>query len=249
MTRSGLLVAALAIVFSTPCAWGYRPFDSTDADVAGAGEFELELGPVGYLREADERSIIEPAVVANFGLAGEREFVVEANRRRLLGGPADEPRSRIEDAGLFIKQMLRAGSLQQQQGPSVATEFGLLLPGVHGESGTGASIAGILSQRWPDATLHANLGIALTREHRTAGTAGVILEGPYRWRLRPAVELFSVHESGSAENSALIGAIWRQSDALSLDAGWRTGRAQGEHVSEFRLGLTWRFDYVRRGRG
>ncbi len=27
-------------------ALAYRPFDSTDADVAGPGEFELELGPV-----------------------------------------------------------------------------------------------------------------------------------------------------------------------------------------------------------
>ena len=39
------------------------------------------------------------------------------------------------------------GSLQDKPGPSVATEFGILFPDTIGNSGFGASLAGIVSQR------------------------------------------------------------------------------------------------------
>ena len=60
--------------------------------------------------------------------------------------------------------MLREGVLQDKTGPSVATEFGLLLPGIRDEHGTGASLAGIVSQRWEWGTLHLNTAAALTRD-------------------------------------------------------------------------------------
>ena len=45
-------------------------------------------------------------------------------------------------AGAFLKGVLRPGSLQDQPGPSIATEFGVLLPGINAEPGFGASFAG-----------------------------------------------------------------------------------------------------------
>ena len=48
--RTALLVLCL-LPLSEP-ALALRPYDSTDADVAKQGEFELELGPVGRRREA-----------------------------------------------------------------------------------------------------------------------------------------------------------------------------------------------------
>jgi hypothetical protein len=39
-------------------AHAYRPFDGTDAAVAGPKEFELEFGPVHYLREGADKGII-----------------------------------------------------------------------------------------------------------------------------------------------------------------------------------------------
>jgi hypothetical protein len=223
-------------------ALAYRPFDATDADVAGAGVFELEFGPVGYLKEGREKFWVAPAAVANFGLAGDREVVVEGKLQRLIDDNSDGPRTSLVDSGLFLKQVHRPGSLQESTGPSVATECGLLLPTIHGESGMGARCAGIVSQRWPTATVHLNAALALTRQHNPDLFLGAILEGPYDWAIRPALEFFAERESGKPWTfSTLVGVIWRAKDNLSFDFGARVARAEHENVSEVRAGLSWGF--------
>jgi hypothetical protein len=222
----------------------YRPFDSTDADVAADGEFELELEPVGWLREGSAKFVVAPAVVANIGLAGERELVLQGQRQVLQDPQPGEPRISLVDTGLFVKQMLRNGVLQDETGPSVATEFGLLLPEVHGQSGTGFSWAGIVSQRWDAMTVHLNAEAAITRTHEPGLFLGAIFEGPYRWTVRPVAEVFTDKESGSPRtNSALVGAIWRVSKDLTFDFGVREARTGGEGIHEIRLGLTWSFPW------
>jgi hypothetical protein len=57
----------------TECAYAYRPFDSTDADVARPGEFELELAPIGRIREGSNRLRVAPAVIGNLGFSEHRE--------------------------------------------------------------------------------------------------------------------------------------------------------------------------------
>jgi len=47
-----------------------------------------------------------------------------------------------------LKGVLREGVLQEKSGPSIATEFGVLLPGIRADRGTGATLAGILSQQF-----------------------------------------------------------------------------------------------------
>ena len=234
---------ALAVVlFLSESAFAYRPFDSTDADVAKQGEFELELGPVGWRREGSNRIEVAPAVVANFGLAGDRELVIQGRRELALDREPGEPRSAIVDNGVFIKQVLRQGVLQDASGPSIATEYGLLLPLVHGEKGTGLSVAGIVSQRTAAASLHLNAALAWTRAHEPDLFLGAILEGPYSWALRPVVEVFGEQASGSPRTtSMLVGAIWRARDGLSFDVGIRKARDGNETVRELRLGLTWTF--------
>jgi hypothetical protein len=54
----------------------------------------------------------------------------------------------IVDDGVSINSVLREGGLQDKPGPSIAAEFGVLLPEIRGEQGTGASLAGVLSQQW-----------------------------------------------------------------------------------------------------
>src|SRR4051812_43500358 len=139
--------ALVGLMTWASAALAYRPFDSTDADVASAGEFELELGPVGRLDEAGRKLIVAPAVGANFGLSREHELVIEASRERVIDPQAGEEATALVDAGVFVKQVLREGVLQDKPGLSVATEYGLLLPSWHGENGTGFSLAGIVSQR------------------------------------------------------------------------------------------------------
>src|SRR6266581_2925067 len=224
--RAAFLVLCL-LTLSEP-ALALRPYDSTDADVAKQGEFELELGPVGRRREGSRRIEVAPAVIGNFGLRGDRE--------------PGEPRSAIVDNGIFIKQVLRQGTLQDASGPSIATEYGVLLPSVHGEKGTGLSVAGIVSQRTERISVHLNAALAWTREHEPDLFLGAILEGPYSWVVRPVVEVFGEQASGSPRvTSGLVGAIWRFRDGLSFDVGVRRAHDGNETIRELRLGLTWTF--------
>lgn len=236
------ITAALFIAMLTVPALAYRPFDSTDADVAASGEFELELGPIGWLREGDSTFRVAPAVVANLGLPWRSELVLEGQRQVALDPAPGEPTSSIVDTGVFIKTVLREGALQDASGPSIAAEYGFLLPEVHGESGTGASLAGIVSQRWKAGTLHLNAALAWNREHEPDVFLGAILEGPYSWNVRPVAEIFSEQALGGPRTSStLVGAMWRAREDLMLDLGLRFAHSGDELIREVRLGLTWTF--------
>ncbi|HEY8051868.1 MAG TPA: hypothetical protein VIE42_03585 [Steroidobacteraceae bacterium] len=244
MASKAVAYVLVALVLTARCesALGYRPFDGTDADVAASGDFELELGPLGRLREGTKRIDIAPAVVANFGLQGDRELVIQGQRETALDRDPGQPRSSIVDNGVFIKQVLRKGVLQDESGPSIATECGLLLPSINGAKGTGFSVAGIVSQRVDAGTVHLNAALAQTREHQPDLFLGAIVEGPHAWVVRPVAEVFTEQASGSARiKSALVGAIWRVRNELSFDAGIRRAHEGTEAVHELRVGLTWTF--------
>ena len=236
---SCLASSALCFAVASPSAFAYRPFDSTDADVVKAGEFELELGPLGSLREGANKYWVAPAVVANIGI-NIGEVVLQGQRQQLRGGEPDISSSSVVNTGVFIKQILRRGALQDADGPSVATEYGLLLPTLNSEHGTGFSWAGIVSQRFAAATVHLNTEFALTRDHKPGAFIGTIIEGPYLWPVRPVMELFAEQAAGSPRTvSRLIGMIWRSKEQLSFDIGIRTASAGDRHINEIRVGFTW----------
>jgi hypothetical protein len=244
LDRVLLGLSATALLAYAGFAFAYRPFDSTDADVAKAGELEVELGPVQWLRENGKRFLQVPAVIANFGLERDRELVIEGRHEVALDPEPDEQHSALVDNAVSIKQVLRRGVLQDGAGPSIATEYGILLPDVHGVHGTGASLAGIVSQRGDAGTVHLNGVLSYTREHEPGLFLGVILEGPYSWPVRPVAEVFTDRARGSTRvNSGLVGAIWRVRDGLSFDVGVRSAKAGDEQTHEVRLGLTWAFAF------
>ena len=233
-------VAALTAAWVAGNALAYRPFDSTDAAAAAAGEFELELGPAGSLREGSQRSLVAPAAIANLGISGDREIVLQGQRQTLLDASDPGPRTSVVDTGLFVKQVLRRGVLQEQAGPSVATEYGFLLPTLHGEKGTGFSTAAILSQRSDMGSVHLNSVLSETRSHHADLFLGAIVEGPYAWAVRPVAEIFGEQQSGGPRTiSRLVGAIWRLRENLALDLGVRQARSGADDIREVRLGLTW----------
>jgi hypothetical protein len=61
------LIAAALIVCLGGAARTYRPFDGTDAAVAETGEVEIELGPVEYLRDGADRTLLAPNLRINYG--------------------------------------------------------------------------------------------------------------------------------------------------------------------------------------
>ena len=220
-------------------AWAYRPFDGTDAAVAAPGELEIELQPAGRLRESGTTSLIAPATVINYGLSEGWEAVLEGQGQTPLSpsGPTS-----LTTAGAFLKHVLQPGSLQDKAGPSIATEFGMLLPDSTGNSGVGASLAGIVSQRWDWGTIHLNAETALTRDHHADLFVGGIIEGPSKWTVRPVAEFFYEKDFGQFETvSALVGLIWRVRDNLSFDVGLRHALTNGHPVNEIRTGLTFGF--------
>ena len=230
---------AVFIVLCPLRALAYRPFDQTDADVAKSREIEIELGPVAFLHERGRNSLV-PGLVLNFGFTDRLEGVLEGHAGIALGAlaPGDE-RWALEPA-LLLKAVLREGSLQEKDGPSIALEAGVLLPDVPGPTPAGASLALIISQRWPAPTLHVNLMAERSREGSVDFLGGAIAEGPMDWTVRPVGEFWVARAGDAALTSSLLGgAIWRAREGLSFDTAIRVVPLLEQPAFELRLGLTW----------
>jgi hypothetical protein len=240
-----LATTATALLAGAPRAWAYRPFTGTDADVAAPREIELEIGPVGYLRGGGRGTLAAPALIANWGFARDLELVLEGRQLIPLEPAPGEARVQIVDTQLDVKWLMREGSLQDKIGPSVASEWTILLPET-GQSRAGAEAALIASMRWPALILHANGNLAYTRERTLGLFGGLIVEGPAAWAIRPVAEVFVDREgSATTEWSGLAGAIWRVRESLSFDAAarvaWIREGGVGMRAFELRAGFTWAF--------
>jgi hypothetical protein len=229
-----------ALTFCSGAARAYRPFDGTDAAVAETGEMEIELGPVEYLREGAERTLFAPDIRVNYGFAADWEASLEGEVAH--GLTAGIPGTSLVESEALLKRVLREGSLQEKPGPSIATEFGILLPGVNDEHGTGAILTGIASQRWDWGTVHLNAQIELTREQHADYFLDTIIEGPHDWAVRPVSEFFYERNVGQSQTrSALIGAIWQVQDNIAVDFGLRGARVNDHTAGEIRAGVTFAF--------
>jgi len=235
-----VLIAAVLVVCWGGAARAYRPFDGTDAAVAETGEVEIELGPVEYLRDGAERALLAPDVRLNYGFTPGWEASLEGKLAH--GLTAATPGASLTESDALLKGVLREGSLQDKPGPSVATEFGILLPGVKDQHGIGAVLNGIVSQRWDWGTLHLNTQIELTREQHTDYFLDTIIEGPHDWAVRPVAEIFYERDIGLFRTrSALIGAIWQVQDNIAVDFGLRGAHVNDHTVGEIRAGVTFAF--------
>jgi hypothetical protein len=234
------LTLALACAVGSPPAWAYRPFDGTDGAVVDSGEIEIELGPVGHRQEGALQTWVAPALVYNYGFAKNWELVLQGQGEHPAAGTSHS--SQLLGVGAFLKSVVREGVLQERSGASIATEFGFLLPGLNGQSGLGASFAGICTSRWGLLTLHLNASAAVTRQGHADVFLGTIAEGPFDWTVRPVAEVFYEHEYEVSETlSALIGVLWRSRPNHTFDVGVRSATLNGRHLSEIRAGLTFSF--------
>jgi hypothetical protein len=238
----GVAGFATAAVLTFWCreAEGYRPFDGTDAAVAETGEMEIELGPVEYLREGAERMLLAPDLRVNYGFISGWEASLES--KLTYGLTSGTPGASLVESDALLKGVLREGSLQEKPGPSIATEFGVLLPGINDQRGTGAVLNGIVSQRWDWGMIHLNAQIELTRERHADYFLDTIVEGPRDWLVRPVAEIFyesdvSVFRTGSA----LVGTIWQVQDNIAVDFAVRGARVNDHTAGEIRAGVTFAF--------
>jgi len=231
---------AAALTFWCGEVKAYRPFDGTDAAVAETSEIEIELGPVEYLRAGAERSLLAPDLRINYGFIQGWEAALEGKLTH--GLTAGIPETSLVESQALLKGVLHEGSLQEKPGPSIATEFGVLLPGINDQHGTGAVLNGIVSERWDWGTVHLNVQVELTRQQHADYFLDTIIESPHDWPVRPVAEFFyesdvSLFRSGSA----LIGAIWQVQDNIAVDFGLRGARVNGQTAGEIRAGVTFAF--------
>ena len=233
---AGLAAAAVLACWSG-AARAYRPFDGTDAAVADTGDVEIELGPVEYLRVGAERTLLAPDLRINYGFLQGWEAALEGKLTH--GLTAGIPGTSLVESQVLLKGVLREGSLQEKPGPSIATEFGVLLPGINDQHGTGGVLNGIVSQRWDWGTAHLNAQIEITREQHVDYFLDSIIEGPHDWPVRPVAEIF--YESDVRTGSALVGAIWQVQDNIAVDVGLRGARINSQTAGEIRAGVTFAF--------
>ena len=234
----GLVGIGLVFAAVTPAA-AFRPFDGTDAAVADPGKMEVELQPAGRLHDDSGTTLIAPQVRLNYGLTEGWEAVMEGLVETPLSpsGP-----STLNAAGAFLKGVVRPGVLQDKTGPSIATEFGVLLPDSAIDSRFGASWAWIVSQRSDWGTISLNAAAALTRLQHGDIFLGAILEGPAKWPVRPVAEFFYEREFGEFETfSGLVGLIWQVNEDLAVDVGLRHALTNARPVNELRAGVTFGF--------
>ena len=239
MNRGWLGPGLMTVLLVSGAARAYRPFDQTDADVAELHVIELELGPTQLLWSQGRMALV-PTFIFNLGVFPGWELVVDTAASTTLTGRQPGEVAQLE-ASLSLKGVLRRGSLQDGEGPSVAVEPSLLLPATAGPSGFGVAAGVIVSQKWPALTVHLNLVPAWSRAHRFAGSIGVIVEGPMDWTVRPVFETYMEAERGNSwvTVSGLGGLIWRLSPRVSTDAALRVATQSGVGLVEVRVGLTW----------
>jgi hypothetical protein len=239
MKNLGVGLGLVAIVLTWPAPlYAYRPFDSTDAAVADKGAFEVELSPVSFRHDDDGAAWISPSARLNYGFADDWEVVLEGQAEHF-----SHMRSRVAENALSLKTVLQDGSLQEKGGWSLAGEASILLPGINTEDGAGLEWTGIASQRWAWGAIHINIAAELTRDQRFGTFAGLIVEGPDDWPVRPVAEVNYQREFHTEEEtSMLVGMIWKVKDHLALDIGLRHAWINNRPDEQVRAGVTFVLD-------
>jgi hypothetical protein len=235
MARIAVAVAgALCTVGWAAPAAAYRPFDGTDAAVADPGEVEIEFQPVGFSRAGTQNFMSGPNAVFNYGFADRWELVLQGT---VQPAPESAGPNSVPNAAL-VKYVLQPGVLQGKPGPSVAMEFGALLPDA-ADTAAGLSWTGIISQRWQWGTVHLNFEADLTPDQHAEAFFDAIIEGPSQWSVRPVMEIYSDSVFSQTQTfSALVGAIWQVRNNLAFDIGLRYASVNGRPVDELRAGFT-----------
>src|SRR5437868_2572673 len=119
----GTIIGICLLGWADP-ALAYRPFDGTDAAVTDLGELEIEFEPAGILRSGSQNTMTGPYAIFNYGFADRWELVVQGQGHAFPSEAGPTPVSN----GVFLKYVVQPGVLQEKSGPSVAMEFGTLLP-------------------------------------------------------------------------------------------------------------------------
>lgn len=237
------LTLALGGLFWSSASHGLRPFESTDADVVGPGEIELEAG-ILYDEQSHDRLWEAPTLVLNIGILEETELVLEG----VSGYAQDDSGTRWEheltDTAIFVK---RVWTRSQDEGWSFATETGILLPTEEEDQRLDYEGLAIFTWNSPIMSVHFNFGAETERESDGANRDaiflwGIVAEAPLSDRLQLAAEINGEkQESERPESRALVGFLWKCRENLQLDLALFQGLTRDLPEVGFTSGFTYSF--------
>jgi len=232
------LVIVVGVLGVSTSAYAYRPFDGTDADVSGTSEIELETGPIGYLYTQHDAALVFANTVFNYGFMPRWELVIQGVG--VWGLDVALP-PRFLNGGVFVKHVLREGSLQDRFGLSLAAETGVLVPTTDPNASDGGVYMGfIASNAWKELIMHLNVSFARSTDRQPDVFLGSIFEFHPKARIRPVSEIFVERHGDQTIPSLLVGAILDEGRYhLSFDAATRVAWQNDAPLIEVRLGLTW----------
>ncbi len=233
------LASIITLSILSTSVFALRPFESTDADVIDAKETEIEFGLITVERDEDETSYISPSLVFNYGLTNSLELVAEFEIERTT-----ENKWEIVDPGLFLKSILRDGILQGNQGLSIATEFGFLLPSTQkNEKDIGGEALMIASGGIAELAYHINVGGGINLDGHSFSVWGVIGEIPLSESLTLVGEVSGEDTTrDNSEQSILLGIVVNPASSnIEWDLGVRRGITNAATDYSLTFGFTFTY--------
>lgn len=217
--------------------------DANDARVVAPGSMELELQPIGYYQTLigeEGHYLIAPSLQLYVGLAEDWDLLYLTRGYVALDGTPDVSPYSLAEQFVAVRRMIVHGRYDQEEGegPSLALQTGIFLPGIEAETGVGASVALLFAWSGDPGTLHLNAWLNYTQDATWDFFGSVVLEGPADWPVRPTVELWADIDDGAPTVSGLIGAVGSVTDEFCIQAGARVGGWEDALELEVRLS-TW----------
>ena len=227
-------IAALACCAAPALA--FPPYDTTDAETAGAGAVEFRLGLLEIEKTGSDSERHTPLANLNFGVGPRFEINSELEH-------APDSDEGLDDAAVGFKWAAPRGAVR------IGVETLALLPVQSEQSGAGMSSQFLVTLEREQWTLHGNAG--LFYDPRSAETeqgwrASALAEFP-RDELRPGVELF-VRDSDTSETQMLAGVgLIASLEHMEIRAGLHVGLNDAAPDLEGNVWLSWKWQRARAG--
>jgi hypothetical protein len=160
------------------------------------------------------------------GVAPRLDVIVSGRGYLLLDDIPDYPRYHSREAAVTLRWLVREGSYQEGEGPSLALQAGLLLPNLHGGETAGGALGLLATHSGEGGTLYANVVAARTPWRSWELFVPIAFEGPPDWSVRPTLETWLDWDSEYGVLVSMLGGI-------NIDLGERAMFSTGARFAQY----------------
>jgi hypothetical protein len=228
-SRSTRVVLLTVAAFGASHAFAFPPYETTDAETAGADMLEFRLGLLQIEKTGSDSERLTPLSNLNFGIGPHFEISSE-----LEYAPDDD---RLSDAALGFKWAAPRRDLR------IGVETLALLPVESAQSGAGMEsqlLVTVAREQWQ---LHGNAGFFYdprAAETERGWRASILAEFP-REKVRPGVELFGREAHGAPTELQLGAGVIAELERLAVHAGVHVGLTEEAPDWEANVWLSWKW--------